>query len=239
MAYCSKCGVKLGNHVSHCPLCMYQVPEDLIKIEEGSKIFPEAVNAYDRQKEVTRNMVFYTYFMVSLATIGIFIIMNVLTERWSRFFEYGVVIVLASVILVFLLLGYIKRIAYIFLGLGTTVLFITMLLDGLDGRLTWSVTFVLPIAVVSTLVAIIVSKRYSKSAYTNHFIFVPVYICIALSVMLPFVEVVIDLNVQQSVSMSWSIVASFSLLAFSALISGLYLKLPRYVKERLIRLFHI
>ena len=85
----------------------------------------------------------------------------------------------------------------------------------------------------------IVARQYARGAHTNHFIFVPVYICVTLAILLPFVEIVIALNIIHKVQLSWSLISTISLLAFSGIVAGLYYQMPEYIKERLIRLFHV
>lgn len=239
MAFCSKCGVKLEDHITACPLCQYKIPDDLVKNEDVKKAFPEALNSRARQSYATKNKIFYTYFMISIAAMSILIVLHSLIRPTHRIFQYTVVCIIASVIVVFLLLGYIKRVDRIFLGLGLMTLFLTSMLDSIDTKMTWSLTYALPIIVFSTVVSMIVAKQYAKSAHTNHFIFIPVYICVTLAILLPFVEIVIALNIIHKVHLSWSLISTISLLAFSGIVAGLYYQMPEYIKERLIRLFHI
>lgn len=239
MAFCSKCGVRLEEHISVCPLCDYKVPDDLVQAEPLIKAFPDALNSHVRQSHATKNKIFYTYFMISIAAMSILIVLNSLIKPAHRIFQYSVVCIIASVIVVFLLLGYIKRVDRIFFGLGLMTMFLTLMLDSIDTKMTWSFTYALPIILFSTIVSMVVSRKYAKSAHTNHFIFIPVYICVTLAILLPFVEVVIALNIIHKVHLSWSLISTISLLAFSGIVAGLYYQMPEYIKERLIRLFHV
>jgi hypothetical protein len=240
MAYCSQCGVELEESISECPLCNYKVPEDLVKSDtQNFSAFPEAINAYERQQYVTRNKILYTYSMIVIAGALIALTLNFITDSSTDLFKYIMVCLITSVIILFLLLGYIKKIERIIVGLGITALVMSLVLDGINGKLLWSVYYALPMIFYSTLVAFFVAKKYSKSAYTNHFIFIPVYICIALAMILPVIELVIALNIRHRFYMSWSIISTISLLAFSGIVAGLYYKMPAYIKERLLRLFHV
>ena len=239
MAFCSKCGVQLDDHVTECPLCQYKIPDDLIQNKNIKKAFPEALNSRERQSFATKNKIFYTYFMISIAAMSILIVLHSLIKPSHRIFQYAVICIIASVIVVFLLLGYIKRVDRILLGLGLMTLFLTSMLDSIDAQMTWSLTYALPIIVFSTIVSMIVAKQYAKSAHTNHFIFIPVYICVTLAILLPFIEAVIALNIIRKVHLSWSLISTISLLAFSGIVAGLYYQMPEYIKERLIRLFHV
>lgn len=239
MAYCSQCGVKLEEHIEVCPLCDYRVPEDLVNQQKKQPAYPNPINAYERQSYVTRNKIFYTYFMISLAAMSILLVLNSLIKPTHKIFQYSVICIVASNIVVFLLLGYIKRVDRIFLGLGLMTVFLTLMLDSIDAKMTWSLTYAAPITVASTAVFMIVSRKYAKGAHTNHFIFVPVYICIALAILLPIIEIIIALNIIHKVHLSWSLISTISLLAFSGIVAGLYFQMPEYIKERIIRLFHV
>jgi hypothetical protein len=239
MAYCSQCGVELEEQVSACPLCNYLIPDDLVKIDSKSRAFPDAINAYERQSYVTRNKILYTYFMIALAGALIALTLNFITSSSTNLFKYIMVCLITSVIILFLLLGYIKRYDKIIVGLGLTALIMSLVLDGIGGKLTWSVYYALPMILYSTTVAFFVARKYSKSAYTNHFIFIPVYICIALAIILPVIELVIAFNIRHRFYLSWSIISTIALLAFCGIVAGLYYKMPAYIKERLLRLFHV
>lgn len=239
MAYCSKCGVELEAHVEICPLCEYKLPDNLIDNTSEERAFPSVINSYEHNSNATKNKIFYTYFMISIAAMSILIVLNSLISPEHRMFQYGVIFIISSIIVVFLLLGYIKRVDRIMLGLGLMTMFLTLMLDSIDGEMSWSLTYALPIICLSTFVFMFVSRRYYKGAHTNHFIFVPVYICISLAIVLPIIELIISLNIERGFYLSWSLIAMISLFAFSGIIAGLYYQMPEYIKERLIRLFHI
>lgn len=239
MAYCSKCGVELGPHAEACPLCNYEIPEDLVQKEHPNHAFPEAMNAYERQAFTVRNKILYTYTVIVIAGILISLTLNFITGGESILYKVLITCLATSNVLLFLLLGYIKHVEYILLNIGITAVIVTLVLDGMNGSLQWALTYAIPMAVASTAISILTAKHYKRHEHTNHFIFIPVYICIASALILPFIELVISLNVRGGFYLSWSIISTISLVAFSGLLSGVYYKLPGYIKERLIRLFHI
>ncbi|MBM7563002.1 DUF6320 domain-containing protein [Fusibacter tunisiensis] len=239
MAYCSKCGVELEPHVPICPLCNYEIPEELVQKQIENSAFPEAMNAYEKQAYATRNKILYTYTIVVIAGMLISLTLNFIASSETALFKIIMLSLAASNILVFLMLGYIKRVDRVLLYMGIAALIVTLILDSLDGNLVWAHRYAMPMIILSTLIAVLTAKRYKKIKNANHYIFIPVFICIALALILPFIELVISLNIKNKVYLSWSLISSISLLAFSGLLSGLYFKLPDYIKERLIRLFHM
>ncbi len=240
MAYCSKCGVELEAAVERCPLCAYPVPEDLIA--DTPRAFPEAENAYTDEAKGFRNKVFYIYFMMAIAGITIAVVLETffsLTTGVVTFLKYGVLSIIASLFYLFFLLGYIQKLTRTLIGIGITTCLFTLALDALDTQLSWSLTYALPIAVTATVLFTVTAKLYARSKHTRHIIFVPVYVCLALCLLLPVIEIIISLNLRGAITLRWSLITTVSLLFFSAFLSGVYYKLPQYVKERLIRLFHI
>lgn len=241
MAYCYKCGVELEPHRDSCTLCNYPIPLDRVDYS-AEPIYPNVENAYEGESQALRNKIFYTYFVLGLASITIALVLNfvyALSPDIKKMLQYGIITIVASIVFVFCLLGYIKRITRIFWGLGITTLFYTLALDGLNGNLSWSISYSLPIVLSATIIFIATAKIYQKSAHTNHFIFVPIYMCLAFALLLPFIEGVISINLHDQIRLRWSLIATISLMAFSGFLSGLYFRLPDYIKERLIRLFHI
>lgn len=242
MAYCPKCGVELELQRKNCPLCQFPVPQELMELHTQNPSYPEPINAQHDDAQVIRNKIFYTYAMVSIAIIIIAFSVNYvydLPKLAQNALLYGIVIILGSNALLFLVLGFIKNIKSILLGIGITSILLAFLLNFLQGEISWALSYAFPIVFTATLFFMLASIIYLKSAHTNHFIFVPIYICLALAPLLPIIETVIQLNLYGQLSLSWSIIGTISLLSFSGVISGLYLKLPDYVKEKLIRLFHI
>lgn len=241
MAYCSKCGVELEKNLSSCPLCHYQLPEDL-RVETAIPAFPEVENAHIYDAQGFRNKIFYIYFMMCLAFITIALVLDLffkLSDDASQFLKYGTLSVVSSLIYLFLLLGYIKKPIRIFTGLGITTVLFTLGLDALNGQVNWSVTYALPITLASAIIFGYAYKRYSIAKHSRHIIFIPVYVCLALCLLLPIIETVISLNLLGAFRLRWSLISTVSLFFFSMLISGVYFKMPKYIKERIIRLFHI
>lgn len=241
MAYCSKCGVSLEKHIKICPLCQYKLPEDLIEYSH-MPAFPNVENAHINESHGFRNKVFYIYFMLCLAFITIALVLELfftLSFGASQFLKYAMLSVISSLFYVFLLLGYLKKPIRIVTGTGITTILYTLALDALTPPVSWSLTYALPITVASSIVLGYAYKRYSVAKHSRHIIFVPVYVCLALSALLPIIETVINLNIYQAFRLRWSLISTVSLVFFSLFISGVYYKLPSYIKERIIRLFHI
>ncbi len=238
MPYCSQCGVSLEKSETHCPLCGYKVPEDLVK-PTAERAYPEGQNASVERNHRIRNKIFYTYFMIAAAATMILIVLMNIIKPEHHYFTYAIIIIIASVLYVFFLLGYIKKASIVLGCMGILTSFICLFLDSTDNVLSWSIKYALPMIVPATLIFMAFAMLYRKSKHIRHFIFIPVYICVSLAIEIPIIEIVINYNLYQRFHLSWSLITAISLLAFSGIITGLYYRLPEYIKERLIRIFHI
>jgi Sec-independent protein secretion pathway component TatC len=125
------------------------------------------------------------------------------------------------------------------MSLGILTWLLCMFLDSIDGVFTWSILWALPIIAATTLVFVIVRVLYRRGKHTNHFIFIPIYICLGLAVLLPLIELIIQYNLFDRFKLTWSLVSTISLVCFSGIVAGLYYQMPEYIKERLIRIFHV
>ncbi|MBS7528250.1 hypothetical protein KHM83_16295 [Fusibacter paucivorans] len=239
MAYCCQCGVELDEHAEKCPLCNFEVPPALVKDRDKNRIYPRAVNAHTHQTDVIKNKILYAYSLVSLAVVLILLVLNSILQPEHKIFQYAMGCIVASILYVFLLLGYIKRLTRILMSLGLLTWLLCMFLDSIDGVFTWSILWAMPIIAVTTLVFVIVRILYRRGKHTNHFIFIPIYICLGLAVLLPLIELIIQYNLFDRFKLTWSLVSTISLVCFSGVVAGLYYQMPEYIKERLIRIFHV
>lgn len=239
MAYCCNCGVELEESAEKCPLCLFEIPEDLIREKKKNEIYPRAINAHAHVSDAMKNKILYAYAMVSFAIVLILMVLGSIIKPEHNIFAYIMGCVVASILYLFLILGYIKKMTRIIMSLGILTWLLTLFLDSIDGQFTWSILWAMPIILVTTIVFVIVRILYRRGKHTKHFIFIPVYICVALAVLLPLIELIIQYNLYQRIKLTWSMVSTISLLAFSGILAGLYYQTPEYIKERLIRIFHI
>ena len=239
MAYCCKCGVALDEHVEMCPLCHFEIPEDLVEKKNKVLPYPKAINAHVDNSGTVKNKILYSYAMISFAVVLILLVLNSIITPTHQYFQYAVVGIVASILYLFLFLGYIKRLTYILTCLGILTWLMCVFLDSLDNVFAWSITWAMPIITAATIIFVVVRVLYVKGKHTNHFIFIPVYICMGSALLLPLIELTIRLNIGLKLKLTWSLIGTISLVAFSAVVVGLYYQTPEYIKERLTRIFHI
>jgi len=118
MAYCCKCGVALDEHVEMCPLCHFEIPEDLVEKKNKVLPYPKAINAHVDNLGTVKNKILYSYAMISFAVVLILLVLNSIITPTHQYFQYAVVGIVASILYLFLFLGYIKRLTYILTCLG-------------------------------------------------------------------------------------------------------------------------
>lgn len=240
MAYCPRCGVEIDNNFKKCPLCDFPIPDiSESKQTENLDKFPRAKNMYPQKLEAFRNKLFITFFLLSIESIIILFSIGLYKKSISNYTTGVIFCITVAMIYVFLLMGYITSIRIVVASIGATTIIFNLLLDYINGTITWSLTYSLPITISAVMIFTIMHQVYKKSKHKTHFIFIPIYICIGLSIFILIIEVIISLNIYNSMRLSWSLIVFVSLLGFSGILTSLYYKLPEIIKEKMNRIFHV
>jgi hypothetical protein len=240
MAYCPKCGVEVDKNVKECPLCNFPIP-DIEDMQENTEInkFPEARNMYIKTLETLRNKVFITVFLLSIISIVIFLTIGLLRSSISDYMTGFVICVMAGLIYLFIIMGYISHLK---IGTGifsATVILQSFLLDYIDGEMEWSLTYALPITISATAIFSLTVYFYKKGKHKNHFIFIPIYTAVGVGILSLIVESVLSINLDGTLKITWSLIVFISLQLFAVIMTGLYNVLPEDMREKLRRVFHV
>ncbi len=240
MAYCPKCGIEIDDHVKTCPLCDFTIPDiyGMQNNKENNK-FPKAKNIYPKKIESMRNKFFITVFLLGLESILILAAIGIYNHSISTYTTGTIFCLTSAIIYLFLLMGYIHSIKIRVILFGATTIALNLLLDYIDNSITWSLTYSLPITLSGVTIFTIMHLVYTKSKHKIHFIFIPIYICIGLSIFILIIEAVISLNIYNSLRLTWSLIVFTSLLGFSLMLASLHYKLPEMAKEKMKRIFHV
>jgi len=239
MAYCANCGIELEKNIERCPLCHFETPKSLKTNEPIESAYPTAINVEDQKQFVFKNKIFYSYTVIVLAAILILLVINGILKPTKPVFIYSIICVAASDVYLFLILGYVKKKRRLYVSLDLLTVGLSMMLDGIDQSLNWSLTFVFPIITALLLIIYFSTKIYKKNNHGSQFIFIPIYISAGLSILLPVIDLTINLNLYNKFSLTWSIISSSVLLSIIGITAGLFYFMPDYIKERIIRIFHV
>jgi hypothetical protein len=240
MAYCPKCGIEVEKNVKKCPLCNFPIP-DIDNMQEDTELnkFPEARNMYIRTLETLRNKVFITVFLLSIISIIIFLTIGLIRSSISDYMTGFVICVMAGLIYLFIIMGYIPHLK---IGTGifsATVILQSFLLDYIDGEMEWSLTYALPITISAIAIFLLTVHFYKKGKHKNHFIFIPVYTAVGVGILSLIVESVLSINFDGTLKITWSLIVFITLQLFAVIMTGLYNVLPEDMREKLRRVFHV
>jgi hypothetical protein len=240
MAYCPKCGVEIENNVKNCPLCDFPIP-DIYGMQEDTEAnkFPEARNMYVKTLETLRNKIFITVFLLSIITIVTLLTIGLIRSSISDYMTGLVISVMAGLIYLFIIMGYIPHLKLATAIFGGTAILQSFLMDYVDGEMEWSLTYALPIAISGIAIFLLTVHFYKKGKHKNHFIFIPVYTAVGVSILSIIVETVLSINFDGTLKISWSLVVFISLQLFAVIMTGLYNVLPEDMREKLRRVFHV
>lgn len=240
MAYCPKCGVEVDNNVRECPLCNFPIP-DIYGMHEDTETnkFPEARNMYVKTLETLRNKIFITVFLLSIISIVTLLTIGLIRSSISDYMTGVVICVMAGLIYLFIIMGYIPHLRIGTGIFGATILLQSFLLDYIDGEIEWSLTYALPITISAIAIFMITIHLYKKGKHKNHFIFIPVYTAVGVSILSIIIETVLSINNDGTLKISWSLVVFISLQLFAVIMTGLYNVLPEDMREKLRRVFHV
>lgn len=171
MPYCSKCGIEVDEGVAACPLCAAPIQ----KLDESAPNpargpYPQRIidpeNAYKLSKAERRRIGLEIISLTAALASAALCIIDLLPDLrlgWSRYAVVSIALAWMASVTPAILYGRIKS---TLAAVGAEILAFLLVLDALDGRLGWSLSLGIPIALTSYLVAtvatIIMARRPSK-----------------------------------------------------------------------------
>lgn len=237
MAYCPKCGVELSNKIDNCPLCQFPMP-DLGQEEYNIQVFPKAQNIYKDRIETIKNQIFFTLIILLSFAIPILISIKNHYPSISVGINYAIISIVATILYVFFLFGYLK-INLNILGICITAIIQNYMIDGVDGKITWFYDFAFFIIIMIMSISYIYLYLYKRSKHKNQFIYVPTYIFSAIGLTCIGIETVISYRRIGHINLSWSLIVFISSFAICILLLGLYHGLPQRLRNKIKRKFHV
>jgi hypothetical protein len=225
MPYCSRCGVEVDAGVSACPLCeapIFHVEEPAGKRDDSP--YPQHIidpdDAYRLSKAERRRIGIEILSLAAALAGGAVLLVDLLLDRglgWSRY-------VVASIALGWILtiapLALYGRLKATLGAMGAAVLGYLLALDGIDGRLGWSLSLGVPIALASFLtVAATVASMASRKVKGLNLLGIG---SLGLSAFLVALEAILRLGLGESVRPYWSIVAALALVPIAVFLFYLH-----------------
>jgi hypothetical protein len=200
MSYCVNCGVELEAAQKTCPLCKVAVVNPNEPREEEKTTFP-----IHRDELKKTDRMFWIKFITILLVVPIItcVLTNLLSDQritWSIYVIAGVFIlwVLATVPFYFKKFNYIKMLLLDIAGIIIGLFVIEIYAAGAG----WVMLIVLPIGLYCMLAGLII-VYLAKARYIRR-LGVAAAIFISIAVMLPGLEVLIDIYNSNPVNIAWS-----------------------------------
>ena len=201
MSYCVNCGVELEAAQKSCPLCGVAV------INPSEKQQPEEKTTYPKHRDELKktDRMFWIKLISILLAVPIItcVITNLLSDQritWSIYVIAGVFIlwVLASAPFYFKKFNYVKMLLFYVAGLIIGLFVIEIYAPG-NG---WVLLIVVPIVLYCILAGLVIIFL-AKSGYIRR-LGVAAAIFISIAIMLPGLEVLIDIYNLNPIQIAWS-----------------------------------
>jgi hypothetical protein len=228
MPYCSKCGVEVETHKTHCPLCQTKIQEiENLVIEDKKKypdqqvLRPKKIRTKKQKRILAWEIISVTLLLPLLITLFIDLIFNKAVS-WSL---YPISTLILVWIIITIPLLFTKNLPVLLVG-ETVPYFIYFLVVDLinNGKLDWYLRLGIPIisTVLTTAIAIAIGSIYMKHKGAN----IAALIVLGIGV----VCVVIDFTITSYISEKW-ISWSLYVIASTIVVSGFLF----YIHFRIIR----
>jgi hypothetical protein len=225
MPYCSRCGVEVDEGVVACPLCAapIQVLDGEVP-KPASGPYPQRIidpeDAYRLSKAERRRIGVEILSLATALSSGALFIIDLLPDArlgWSRYAVASIALVWLASTAPLALYGRTKSILAV---MGAAAVAFLLVLDGLDGRLGWSLSLGAPIALTSyafaAATAAIIAARPNKGLNLLGIG------ALALAAYLVALESILRLGLGASLRPYWSIVAALALVPVAVLLFYLH-----------------
>lgn len=230
--YCIKCGVKLDESQTHCPLCKLRVYHPDLLFEEGEPLYPKG--RYPEKEKKTR---FAQAVVTALFTLAAVVVLlsdlqysNALT--WSGY-------VIGALILLYLfaiLPTWFKKpnpVVFVpcdFAAVGVYLLYINLVTNG-----GWFLSFAFPVVAIfgAIVTAVVTLTHYLKRGR----LYVFGGACMALGVAAVLTEFFMNLTFKEMQFIGWSVYPLVTFLLIGGLLT--FLAISRPARESMERKFFI
>lgn len=241
MPYCPKCGVELDYKIKNCPLCTFPIPKivDDSNYSINENKFPQPENIYYEKLLKMKNQAFFTISILLFSAVLILMTIGSISRISQLAITYSIISVISGWFYIFVLFGYIHNAYYSILVIGFVTFCLTFGLDYVDKKITWAYSYAYPIIILSILVLFLQLYLYNRSKLKNQFVFVPTHLCIGISLFSVALELILDLQSNRPIKLSWSLIVLIVLMSIALILISLYYKLPDRLKEKIKRKLHI
>jgi len=240
MSYCNYCGVELDKTVTSCPLCGLTVGEKRVVTHEWKSrqpIFKDKIaSEIGTMTAVQKRKLFWEISgIILLSGIIVTLIINIIVNKnvtWSKYILVASLSIIASISF----FTFLRRRAFLLvLGSFISNAVLLLLLDLISSNIGWGTKLGIPI-LISLYALILVVLWLIRISHRRGFNILAV-IFIAMGLFLICIEVFVSLYFNNTITLSWSIIAASSMIPISTLLFLVHYKLKSGIELR--RFFHI
>lgn len=235
MPYCSRCGVEVDGHVTHCPLCNTPI-QRFEDTEPGESRYPgDEIGAKPPMGDRLRRRILWEVLTLLYAIAVIVVIGSDLRVDgkvgWSL---YPTAAIVLAWIYTTLLVFFRKRIALLIGGgIVATVAFLAAI-DLMNGRFDWFFSLGLPICALLCVVSAVIALAALKSKQRGFNIVA--FILLGIAVFSVGVDLFVSLYLTGAVHFTWSVVVLLTLIPLSLIFLFLHYRLRNRFDIK--RIFH-
>lgn len=233
MIICKNCGVELEPDMEYCPLCEEPVKDGFkVKLKEEKEKDTEKpgwtkqTSPYKKimshpQRKATWELVFFILILISIITSLLNYILNK-EISWSQY-PVAVCMIIFSYISFFAFLHTRTEIQFFFGFISASALI--LLLDFITGRENWSLRLAIPLLLFTNIVIILLIKiiHFSKQRGIN----LIAYSFLAAALLCISIEVIVDLYINNQISLTWSLIVSACVLPISLVLLFMHYRLKK------------
>ena len=222
MNVCKKCGVELDINMNYCPLCGHKT-----NATSETPLFPKD-ETYDFQElsDIQKRKVFWDLsLIVLLAGMVTSTIIDLIINKNITWSKYTITLCLSLVIHLSLVLFLHTRLMYLLISGFATNSVLLILLDLMNKRLDWALTFGLPLmlSIYITLILLLVIIKKSRQNGVN----LIAYVLLALAVTGLFTEAILSVNLYNTLILHWSLILLVCMGAVSAILLFIHFRLKK------------
>lgn len=235
MPYCSRCGVEVDGHVSHCPLCNTSI-QRFEDTEPGERRYPtEELGVKPKMSDRMRRRILWEVLTLFCA-IGVLVVIGSDLRvdgsiSWSLYPTASIVLAwLYATLFVF----FRKRPAVAAVGVvGSTIAFLAAV-DLANGRLDWFFLLGLPILAFFLIIAAVIVLAILKAKDRGFNIVA--FVLLGVALFCAGVDLLVSLYLRGRAGLSWSEVVLLTLVPLSLIFLFLHYRLRNRFDFK--RIFH-
>ncbi len=241
MKNCSNCGVSLEEHMNFCPLCGEPAPGDIkqdndyIRVKQRQRKNKQT-SQYQRLSRREKLKLFWEVSgLVLLSGVIITLLIDLTSGFQLSWSKYPAVVGLFLFGCVTLIRFFSRRIYLLISGFFLTLSLMLLLLDSFNASLSWSLSFGIPLLLISSITAIVLKMIIARVRQKGFNLIA--YALLAAALLSFFTEMLLSIQSTGGLKLRWSLVVLATILPVAAVLFFFHYRLKKGTNLK--RFFHI